>query len=675
MYNVCAAFSLLKLLRLYSQSVFALGLLMKVSVIIVNYNVKYFLEVCLDSVLRAGKNMPVEIIVVDNNSKDGSCAMVREKFPGVILIENKDNKGFSRANNQGVAIAKGEYILFLNPDTVMPESFFEKMVSYMDAHPEAGAIGPRLIDGKGQFAPDGKKSFPSLSVAIFKTTGINKIFPKSAYFNKYYAVDVGEYQTAAVDVLSGCCMMARHSVVKEVGGAFDEDYFMYCEDVDLSYRIQKGGYKNIYYPEVNLVHYKGESTRKATLSYVRIFNEALSTFVKKHYSKKNAALFILFINIGIVLRAILGAFKQVLKVLRMPLFDALILLGTLWFIEEFWVEHVKNIFPIPFSSLLVTFPVYILLWVLSLYINGAYDQPYKSLRVVRGMVIGTVAILAYYGLLQSELRYSRAIIIFSGFIGTVLILGLHELLYRLGIFKLIPYDNLPRKALIVADAPSYIQTREVLQKVHYAPEVLGRVNTSSDKQGALAGLGSMKDLAYTAGVDEIIFCVNGLGYSEILAQMEHCGAGYDYKIHLPGSQSFVGSNSSHTAGDLYTLDSKYNLAAFSHQRNKRLVDIAVSLLLLVLAPVMIFVVKQPGGLLGNIFNVLTGRKTWVGYDGEAAKHLPVVKKGVLPPYNILKGFTPGEDLQVQLNEAYALRYTAGTDINLMLNNLKYLGRG
>src|SRR5471030_1558373 len=161
---------------------------MKLSVIIVNYNVKYFLEVCLHSVLRAAVGIDAEIIVVDNNSTDDSCAMIRQQFPSVILIDNKDNKGFSKANNQGVAIAKGEYILFLNPDTVMPEDFFTKTLAYMDAHPEAGAIGPRLIDGKGQFAPDAKKSFPSLSVAIFKTTGINKIFSRSAYFNKYYAV-------------------------------------------------------------------------------------------------------------------------------------------------------------------------------------------------------------------------------------------------------------------------------------------------------------------------------------------------------------------------------------------------------------------------------------------------------------------------------------------------------
>ncbi len=647
---------------------------MRISVIIVNYNVKYFLEVCLHSVLRAAKGIDVEVIVVDNNSKDGSNEMVAQQFPSVILIENKDNAGFGKANNQGVAIAKGEYILFLNPDTVMPEDFFTKMLGYMDAHPEAGSIGPKLLDGRGQYAPDGKKSFPSLSVAIFKTTGINKIFSKSPYFNKYYAVHIGPDEIAPVDVLSGCCMMVRASLLPGIGGAFDEDYFMYCEDVDLSYRIQKAGYQNIYYPPATLIHYKGESTRKATLSYVRIFNEALVTFVKKHYSAGNARLFVLFINIGIVLRAILGVAKQVLKVLRMPLFDGLILLATLWFIKEFWVVHVKNISPIPLSSVIATFPVYIGLWLFSLYMNGVYDQSYRALRVIRGMIIGTVIILAYYGLLQPGLRYSRAIIIFSGFTGTVILLALHELLYRLGIFKFIPYDKLPRKAIIVASEDAYTETARTLQRVHYAPELAGRISTTGHKGEALATTDEMKQLVYTAGINEVIFCVNGLSYTEILERMQECGGDYEYKIHLPGSNSFVGSNSSHTAGDLYTLDKRYNLAKFSHQRNKRILDVGMSIIFLLLLPIMIFLVKKPGGFIGNCFKVLFGSRTWVGYSNDVAvTHLPKIRKGILPPYYIIEGYKPAANVQMQMDSVYAQQYTPGADINLILKNLKYLG--
>jgi O-antigen biosynthesis protein len=645
---------------------------MKISVIIVNYNVKYFLEVCLHSVLRATNGFAAEVIVVDNNSTDGSMQMVAEKFPTVIRIENKDNAGFGRANNQGVAIAKGEYILFLNPDTVMPEDFFTKTIGYMDAHPEAGSIGPKLLDGKGQFAPDGKKSFPSLSVAIFKTTGINKVFSKSPYFNKYYAVHIGEDETAAVDVLSGCCMLVRTAVLPKIGGAFDEDYFMYCEDVDLSYRIQKEGYKNIYFPEATLIHYKGESTRKATLSYVRIFNEALSTFVRKHYSKGNAQLFTIFINIGIVLRAILGVIKQVLKVLRMPMFDALIMLGTLWFMKEFWVVHVKNIEPIPLNSVLATFPVYIALWVVSLYINGVYDQSYRGLRVIRAMVIGTIMILAYYGLLQPGLRYSRAIIIFSGISGTVIMLALHELFFRLGIFKFIPYDKLPRKAVIVADEKNYADTANTLRRVHYAPDLNGRIATENNKGTALAGINELKPYLFTAGINEVIFCVNGLSYAQILQQMQYCGGAYEYKIHLQGSESFVGSNSSHTAGDLYTLDKRYNLSKFSQLRNKRILDAGLSVIFLIMWPLLLLFVKNGLQFWVNCILVLTGRNTWVGYTTNNSQ-LPAIRAGILPPYFIAADYEPSATVASQLDSIYAQQYTAGADLTLILKNFKYLG--
>jgi hypothetical protein len=441
--------------------------------------------------------------------------------------------------------------------------------------------------------------------------------------------------------------------------------------VDLSYRILKAGFENIYFPEVNLIHYKGESTRKMTLSYVRIFNEALVTFVKKHYSRQDARLFVLFIKLGIILRAVMGAAKTALKVLRMPLFDALILLGTLYGIKEFWVNEVKNIFPIPASSVYATFPVYALLWLVSLYFNGAYDSPYRPLKVIRGMLMGTIVILAYFGLLPAELRYSRAIIVFSGIVGTVGLLALHEVLYRLGILKYIPYDKLPKRAVIVANEQEYKHTADILQKVHYAPELSGRVSPTKDSNNALAALPEMKQLLYTTGVNEVIFCVEGLSYLDVLKQMQTCGNTYEYKIHLTGSQSFVGSNSSNTSGDLYTVDRSFNLSAFAMQRNKRMLDIAISLILLVLFPFTFFLAKKPGSLLANIFNVLTGGKTWIGYaPGAATSRLPTLRPGALPPYNILPGYEPTEHVKLQINLAYAQHYTPATDIGLVMKNWK-----
>jgi GT2 family glycosyltransferase len=650
---------------------------MKVSIIIVNYNVRYFLEVCVDSVLRAAQGMDAEVIVVDNNSADDSMEMLKQRFPGVIRIENKENTGFSKANNQGVEIANGEYVLFLNPDTVMPEDFLTKTCGYLDAHDNAGALGPRLIDGKGRFAPDGKKSFPTLSVALFKTTGINKIFSRSPYFNKYYAVHIGEFQTAPVEVLSGCCMLVRRSVIDRIGGAFDEDYFMYCEDVDLSYRITQAGYQNIYFPEATLIHYKGESTRKATLSYIRIFNEALATFVRKNYSKGQARLFIFALQVGIFLRAVLGVVKSVFKVLRLPLFDTLVILVTLFLVKDFWVGHVKEAKPVPTNFLLATFPAYVVLWIVSLWLNGAYDQPYRPLRIVRGMLVGSVMILAYYGLLDASLRYSRGLIMLSGVIGTVMLLGLHELLYRLGILRFIPFEDEQRKAVIVGDGTAFAEAEGLLAKVPAAPDLTGRLAVSeSAADGALGSLDQSRELLYTAGIGEVIYCMDNLSYERVLREMQACGDAYDYKIHIRGSRGFVGSNSSHAAGDLYTGGEKFALAQFAQQRNKRVFDIVSSVGMMISLPVLVFVVRRPGSLVRNLLHVLVGQKTWVGYEQplEVALSMPVVKKFVVPCYNISEGFEPDGKLRQELALDYARRYTPGVDAGFLWRNLRWAGR-
>ncbi|MCC6186953.1 MAG: glycosyltransferase [Chitinophagaceae bacterium] len=643
----------------------------KLSVIIVNYNVQYFLELCLHSVLRASEGIDAEVIVVDNNSADGSCAFVRAHFAQVRLIENTDNKGFSKANNQAVALAQGEFLLFLNPDTVVPEDFFHKTLAYMDAHPKVGALGPRLIDGKGSFAPDAKKSFPTLSVALFKTTGLNKIFSRSAYINKYYAVHIGEHQVAPVEVLSGCCMMLRSALLPTIGPAFDEDYFMYCEDVDLSYRVEQAGYQNIYFPEATIVHYKGESTRKASLKYIRIFNEALSTFVRKHYTKANATLFILLINIGIALRAVWAFVKMFFKLLKTPIFDAILLLGVLVMMNQLWVEGVKHLKPVASLTLYATFPVYILLWTLSIYLNGGYDQPYRGLRVLRGMVIGTIIILAYFGILSAEYRYSRAVILFSGALGAIGILGMRELLNWMGIAKVVRYNQVPKRAVIVATEAHYVQTSDMLEQVHYAPDIIGRISVQPNESNALADVANMHQVIRALNIDEVVFCVNGLRYETILAQMQKCGNKYDYKIHIPGSRSFVGSNSSASSGDLYTADTRYNIATFISLRNKRVFDFVAALVLLLLSPFLMFWVHSPVGLWGNIFNVLIGNKTWVGYD-SSFDALPKIKKNILPTYNLQKGYEPTEKVRFLAASEYARHYVVGLDFSLLLRNLKFV---
>lgn len=244
----------------------------EVSVIIVNYNARFFLKNCLESVFAATKGLEAEVIVVDNNSSDGSCGMLHEHYPDVQRICNGENLGFSRANNQAAARARGDYLLILNPDTVLAEHTLRDIMAWFQSHPEAGAAGVSFIDGKGSFLPECKRNFPTLRIALLKVFGLS---------GGYYSNDLEAGDKGPVDVLTGAFMFMRRSLFEELNG-FDEEFFMYGEDIDLSYRILQAGYRNYYLGENTVIHYKGESTVKDA-SYYRNFYGALRIFYNKHF--------------------------------------------------------------------------------------------------------------------------------------------------------------------------------------------------------------------------------------------------------------------------------------------------------------------------------------------------------------------------------------------------------
>jgi len=267
---------------------------MQLSVIILNYNVRYFLEQCVLSVKNALQDIDGEIIVVDNNSADDSCAMMRERFPEVLLIENSENTGFPKGNNIGVAAAKGEFICILNPDTVVAEDTFIKALQFARNKEKLGVIGAKLIDGRGKFLPESKMGVPTPWVAITKIARLYRYFPDTPLFNKCYAMHIGENQTATVDIIVGAFMIMKRSVYNQVGG-FDENYFMYIEDIDLSYTILEKGMENYYFPQTAVIHYKGESTVKDG-TYMKRFKNGMQLFYKKHFS--NSLLFNAAMRIG-----------------------------------------------------------------------------------------------------------------------------------------------------------------------------------------------------------------------------------------------------------------------------------------------------------------------------------------------------------------------------------------
>lgn len=257
---------------------------MQLSVIIVNFNVKYFLEHCLLSVVKACKDIDAEIFVVDNDSNDGSEEYLTQKFPSVKFYWNKTNLGFGRANNSVLKYAKGDYILFLNPDTILPEDCFTKCISFFQSHNNCGAIGVRMIDGCGLFLKESKRYLPTPLAGLFKMIGLTSMFPESSFFAKYYAGYLPEHENNKVEVLAGAFMMLHKKAI-EITAGFDEAFFMYGEDIDLSYRVTKAGLCNYYLGETTIIHFKGESTQKKDSSYVKHFYGAMQLFVDKHYSK------------------------------------------------------------------------------------------------------------------------------------------------------------------------------------------------------------------------------------------------------------------------------------------------------------------------------------------------------------------------------------------------------
>ena len=623
---------------------------MKLSIIIVNYNVKYFVEQCIHSIQKAVNGLSTEIFVVDNNSVDGSVRMIREKFPDVHLIENKDNKGFSKANNQAIRKAKGEYILVLNPDTILEDDTLTKCVKFMDEHPDAGGLGVKMIDGKGKFLPESKRGLPSPSVAFFKMFGFSSLFPRSKTFNKYHLGYLDKDKTHSVDVLAGAYMMLRKSVLNKIG-LLDEDFFMYGEDIDLSYRITQAGYKNYYFPGTRIIHYKGESTKKSSLNYVFMFYNAMIIFAKKHFSKENARMYSLLINLAIYLRAFLSITTRFLTRIALPFSDALLIYGGLWFIKNYWERNFifqsGGHYPLLFT--LVAIPVYIFIWLVSVYLIGGYDRPIRLRKVALGMVAGTAIILVMYSLLPESYRFSRALIILGALWGLISMMVARILLHVMNINKYRINEEKNKRFVIVGEKEEAERVSELLKKTIISPGFIGLVSYQRHRHnsnGFIGYFGQIKEIIWIHNIDEVIFCAKDVPSQVIMDQMSELkDQQVDYKIAPPESLSIIGSNSINTSGDLYVIDIN-SITKMSNRRNKRLLDVVTATGLLILFPVLFFIEKNPIGLFKNIFLVFLCLRSWVGYSelSESETHrLPEIKKGVLNPFDAFrKESIPGE---------------------------------
>ncbi|MCO5231868.1 MAG: glycosyltransferase family 2 protein [Chitinophagales bacterium] len=655
---------------------------MKLSVVIVNYNVKHFLFQALTSVFKSVTNFDYEVFVVDNASSDGSIEMIAQHFPQVELIASTENLGFSKGNNLAIRKSNATYILLLNPDTIVREDTFQQVVDFMDKHADAGALGVKMFDGQGIFLPESKRGFPTPKVAFFKMSGLSRIFPKSKIFNQYHLGYLDKDEVHEVDVLSGAFMLLRKSVLDKVG-LLDEDYFMYGEDIDLSYRIQKAGYKNYYYPHAPIIHFKGESTKKGSLNYVKIFYKAMIIFAQKHLQRRGKTGYVLLLTIAIYFRAALALFNRASAIIGKQIADITLLISTfigISWVWEHWVRQADNLKLIN-QHYLVNLPIYVSIWLFINYLSGIYEKNSKLFHLWISMLIGTALIGTLYGFFPNNLRTSRGIILLTFLIATSL-MAIYRLIlaWAKGSYKQLFYNI--QKMAIVGSYSESKRVNELLNEIGIKRNYLGFISPNSQDFSQPLCIGTLKDfknIIDSNDINEVIFCAKDISSSEMIKQITSLRNEVQFKMIAPQSEAIIGSHSKSSPGELLTYDIGFKINKTYLRRLKRFSDFSFSLLFLTLSPILIWIQKSKLCFIKNIFSTLIGKTTWVAYDknGSPNMNIPKLPTGILSPINNF--FIQDEQLNTEFidrqNYLYAKDYHIITDLQTIFNSLNKLGGG
>ena len=628
--------------------------LLDLSVVIVNYNVREFLEQALRSVERASDGLGVEVFVVDNNSVDGSVEMVRTHFPTVQIIANEHNGGFGWANNQAIRQARGRYLLILNPDTIVQEDTLGTLVRFMDTHPEAGAVGCQILNPDGTFAPESRRAFPTPRVAFFRMTGLSRLFPKSRLLGQYNLTYLPIDAVAEVDALSGSCMLVRHTALyfartdeqgearhhaqpatcnpqpAEAGtgaGLFDEHFFMYGEDLDWCYRIQQAGWKIFYTPETRIIHYKGESTKKGELRYVKLFYGAMLRFAEKHLQHRHSRLFLWLLHLGVVARAGLSILTHASHRLAAPLLDAALVAGTVAGLGLIRSAQVDMTFPLLFYAMVA--PGYALITTGAIALLGGYRRHHQErigpVWLGSALALLVVAALSYF---VREIGFSRAVVLVSFPAGAALLSAVR--LWRRA------RHTGPRRALFVGQASEAQRLQRMLAGHPQPPfELVGYVTEQRSAEAMAAPdlplLGTfrhLRDLVRLRRIDDVVFAADDLSNRTIFRLMH-------YLRDLPVQSRILAAGREHVIGkasidDLSTpslIEAEEALGTLRSRAARRTFEGAVALLGLLIHPAVWGLARLTRT--GSFWNrlalrtrqwpaVLTGRRALIGYHPDEA---------------------------------------------------------
>lgn len=592
------------------------------SIIIVNFNVKEFLQNLLSSILKSTGRLSTEIIVIDNASDDGSVEIIREKFPSVKLIASEKNLGFGRANNLGLEISKGKFILLINPDTIVQEDTFQKLIAFFEKTPEAGLAGCKVLNSDGTLQLACRRSFPGPWTSFTKVTGLGKIFPKSRLFARYNMTYLDENQTYEVDAISGAFMMMRREVYEKVGG-FDPQFFMYGEDLDLCYRIQKAGYKVYYLHETQIIHYKGESTKRSSLDETRVFYEAMHLFVKKHFSSSFIVEIIL--RFAIIVRQ-LFAFLNVYRLVVLALFFDFLFFNVSLYIAAH-IYHSPHWHGFPPDTVLGIYTIPALIQILMAFSAGAYKRDSISvLRILYSIVLGFF-ILSSVTYFFKQYAYSRAVVIFTYAI-LLFMLPAWRIILKLG-FKLGLKEEIykTRTLIVGTDRHAIDLAKKLKSKLTSIQKIAGLIGPTRKLVGEkiegmeiLGSLENIKKIIKEKKITEVIFASAEMSYNQMLAVVSECqGENVDFKVAGSELDYLVGKSSITMLDEIPLLEIFYNISTLTSRITKRIFDFVVAIPALIFIYPFIYSFRKIGHnssdfskfVLG-LPEVLSGRKSIVG---------------------------------------------------------------
>lgn len=557
---------------------------MQLSIIIVNYNVRTFLENALHSIRKATQDIEHEIIVVDNASDDGSVETIRTKFPYVKLIENNSNLGFAKANNIGLKISNGKYLVLLNPDTIVQEDTFTSLIKFLDSHPEIGMAGCKILNPDGTLQLACRRSIPTPWSAFTKFTGLSNLFPKSKLFGRYNLTYLNPDQTYEVEAISGSFMFLRRDVYEQVGG-LDESYFMYGEDLDWCYRIRKSGWKIYYFHQTQIIHFKGESTKQSNLNDLQLFYNAMHIFVQKNL-KKSFSLHI-FLHLGIILHSI-GAFAiRFLKKLIFFFTDWVFILASLGL--SFYLRFGKISLPDYAVIPILIFPGAIITSVI--YFFGGYTKyKYSIPRTTSAIILGYL-IISSLTFFFKEFAFSRIVVAYSAFITLIFLIS-----WRIFIKLLFRYSKSAR-AGIFGRKTLIVGTSEIAQKlanklrnrIADGYDVLGYVDiTRKDIGNTLSGIkiiGSIDNInkiIIENKISDVIFSTDCLSYKDIFNVISKAkNLGVNFRMLPSNLEVIIGKTHIDNLINVPLEDINYRLESKIFQLIKRFFDILISFLFLV----------------------------------------------------------------------------------------------